>query len=133
MPRSHRHRWTHDAAAKGRPMSMVDFADAIGLRAAMAHDDERDEVELSPVEAARARLAARGLLQTQPTVVVPKEARPAVDGTGPQEEPRGVETTPKHWAAVPEDTWDVQPGGPDVVVACPQCRHAIRRPLDSTR
>lgn len=129
-------------------MSMVDFADAIGLRAAMAHGDDpvavdrsdgdggdgdHVEVELSPVDAARARLAARGLLQTQPAVVVPKEARPAMEGTAPREEPSIPDLKPKHWAAVPEDTWDVEPGGPDVVVACPQCRQPVHRPLESTR
>ena len=133
-------------------MTMVDFADAIGLRAAMERGIERPErdelperedlperdgpaVELSPVEAARARLAARGLLQTQPTVLVPKEERrpsaaePSEEGATPdQSEPQ-----PRHWAAAIEDTWDVEPGGAEVTVPCPRCRKDVRGPIESTR
>jgi len=118
-------------------MSMVDFADAIGLRAAMEQGDDQLAVTLSPVQAARARLAARGLLQTQPTVVVPKEARSRAEGTSSRDVPPNLaapfDAKPKHWAAVPEDTWDVEPGGPDVAVPCPQCRQSVRGPIESTR
>jgi hypothetical protein len=140
-------------------MTMVDFAedfaDAIGLRAAMAVSGLDDDVQAqadvptqadvevqaepdvqAPIDQIKARLAARGLLQTQPAVVVPKEARRATPATAVDDDAPDAQQR-RHWSEAPEDTWDVEPTSAnsttDTAVACPQCRHVERRPLESTR
>lgn len=126
-------------------MSVLDFADAIGLRAAMEQGDEapaaEPTVELSPVDAARARLAARGLLQTQPAVLVPKEgkrdgAQPEQPSPSPEEQgnaPRPDERT-AHWGAMAEDAWDIDAtSSTEVTVPCPRCRSDVRNLIEATR
>jgi hypothetical protein len=86
----------------------------------------------APIDEVRARLAARGLLQTQPSVVVPKAAR------RPEILPQAAapaDDRPKHWAAAPEDAWDVDASSASAKapVACPRCRDVIDQPLEATR
>lgn len=135
-------------------MTVLDFADAIGLRAAMEADereadaDVNTNVEVAPVDPApidpapidevRARLAARGLLRTQPSVVVPKEERrpqPEAPVPVPAAAATVTDEKPKHWAAAPEDAWDVDASSTatTVPVACPRCRDVTDRPLEATR
>lgn len=121
-----------------------DHAEAIGLPTAMAlasEDLNMPEVPTPAPEPAepkpesideiKARLAARGLVATGPKIVVPKEPRP--EGEAPRLTTLETFDDTEHWAENEADEWDVEPGGEEVTVRCPQCREVYFRPLESTR
>jgi hypothetical protein len=82
------------------------------------------------IDDVRARLTARGILQTQPAIVVPKEPRPETAVRFTQAGDDLVEPV----VEVPEDAWDVEPGSRGMSrVRCPQCRQTTPWPDDVTR
>ena len=122
-------------------MSSVDHAEAIGLRHALQQDLAPEEPpaleEAAPegetISEVRARLAARGLLRTEPAIVVPREPRAApvlpdaptlADWAEPEVHP----------LEVPEDDWDVEPESNSMSrLRCPQCREPRLWSDDVTR
>jgi hypothetical protein len=110
----------------------TDATDTTGTTDAAADAPAAPGEELQGIDAVRARLAARGLLQTGPAILVPKEPRPdrpvwiepAIDD--------GDERT--HPLDVAEDEWDVKPEGSGYAIQpCPQCRGTRSWPVDVTR